>query len=138
MTGVGVENTLRLLFMEHKDMLSISDIVYHWLLLAEVLEMLESRSFVAAVVVIFDTVLLRLFFSFLSFLVSGPIVPNLFDPAPSTGPAKMARLEDKEVVAMRDVLVIPFCPLEITINGYVLLFDFILNQCTLLTQWIQH
>lgn len=86
------------------DTLSVSD-VYHWLV--ELLEMHESLSFTA--VEIFETVLLRLFFSFLSFFESElPIVLNLFDPDPSTGPVKMAKLEDKEVVVIRDDLVTQF------------------------------
>lgn len=119
---VGVENKLRLLFMELIDILSASeDIVYHWLL--ELLEMHESLS---VAVEIFDTVLLRLFFSFLSFFESVPIVPNLFDPDTSTGPAKMAKLEDREVVAISDGLPTPFCPLE-NKNKLLLLSDFISN-----------
>lgn len=117
MTGVEKENALKLLFIEDIEVLSISDNVYHWLLLAdpEFVEMAESRSFVDGNL---DTVLLRIFFSFLSFLVSAPIVPNLFVPDTNTGPAKIAKLDDSEFVAIRDVLelVTPFCPLEVNIN----------------------
>lgn len=110
MTGVvTAENTLRLLLIEQRDVLSASETVYHWLLLAEeLLNVAESLSFVDG---IFDTVLFRLFFSFLSFLVSAPMVPNLLEPDTNTGPAKMARLDDNEVVVIRDGLLEPFCPL---------------------------
>lgn len=95
-------------------MLSASD-VYHWLLLVltELLKLFESLSFDIGVITFSWTVLLRLFFSFLSFLVRAPRVPNLLDPGPNTGPVKMARLEDNDVVAMREDLLTPFCPLKI-------------------------